>query len=765
MISLSKIKEIFVVKAMPKQNEFWETFSSFWHKSERLPINQIFGLKEEIDKVTTKFKGYHTTLAELNVEYPQTDNKKDCFAWVGTPYPGTVYKVYADGGAWIDTGEVPTQEEIDLAEYAKKEELTPIQEDLTDILGDGGSGSSEEINLTWQNGYYVDLNGTIQGGGTNALYKLSTSISVQSGKSYKATLRAGNLLAVSGWAGGVFNNSLAIVGKDTDNPGEYAFTIPSGVTEIRLTCRVELASPKLIKYESAAANGRLPIVEQDVSVLKPDVAAVKDAIFIEKNTNWVDVGLTWQNGYYVDTNGVISGGGTNTLYKLTTPISVQSGESYKAILQAGNLLAVSGWAGGVFNNSLAIVGKDTNNPAEYAFTIPSGVTEIRLTCRVELATSKLSKYTNNGSVEYINRIDLIEAQINKVVDYKSTIATFADFVGNTALTGNNTIAGGGLFQYPTNIAIEDLDFVAKVKVISDNSEFGLCRYEIGRGTALVVKKQKAEIRLINSSVGTVIYSYDLPFSIEAGQDCIVRMYKQNKDVYFDIVTEKNVFVGFAERSDSKDLGRNWGNPSVFCLNGQIEIKDSFLRKNSFESPLMFCVGDSFIEGWGVVDNLDKRYIAIMQDATNGNVEISGRGGETTASLLARFNTELAKMNSDYVLLAIGTNDGNLATYKTNMATLISQVKASTKTPILVTITPRSGFPIADMNSYVRNSGELFIDMNAAVNNGSETAWNPLFVNSDNVHPNIAGNEAMFKRILFDLYNFFNSKIIYDMYNI
>lgn len=764
MASLQQIFGWFSRGLFPTQDQYKQTFSSFWHRSERLPIEQILGLQEEIDKVTTKFKGYHTTLAELQAEYPQADNKKDYFAWVGTPYPGTVWKVYADGGAWTDTGEVPTQEEIDLAEYAKKEELTPIQEDLTDILGDGGSGSSEEIILTWQNGYYIDLNGTIQGGGTNALYKLSAPISVQSGKSYKATLRAGNLLAVSGWTGGVFNNSLAIVGKDTDNPAEYTFTIPSGVTDIRLTCRVELAGPKLIKYENST-NGRLPIVEQDVSTLKPDVAAVKDAIFIEKNTNWADVDLSWQNGYYVDLNGVVSGGGTNTLYKLTVPISVQSGESYKAILQAGNLLAVSGWSGGVFNNSLAMVGKDTNNPAEYAFTIPSGVTEIRLTCRVELVSSKLSKYTNNGSVEYVNRIDLIEAQINKVVDYKSTIATFADFVGNTSLTGNNTIAGGGLFQYPTNIAIEDLDFVAKIKVISDNSEFGLCRYEIGRGTALVVKKQKAEIRLINSNVGTVIYSYDLPFSIEAGQDCIIRMYKQNKDIYFAIITDKNIFVGFAERSDSKDLGRNWGNPSVFCLNGQIEIKDTFLRKSSFESPLTFCVGDSFIEGWGVVDNLDKRYIALMQDATNGNVEISGRGGETTTSLLARFDIELAKMNSDYILLAIGTNDSNLATYKTNMSNLIGKVKASNKIPILVTITPRSGFPIVDMNSYVRNSNELYIDMNHAVNNGNETSWNPLYVNSDNVHPNIAGNAEMFKRMLFDIYSFFDTRILFDIYKV
>ncbi len=128
MISLSDIKKIFVPKAFPTADQFWNTFSSFWHKSERLPIEQVYGLnaalndkatKAELANATTNFKGYHTSLAKLQTEYPQTKNKKDWFAWVGSPYPGTVYKVFADGGAWTDTGEVPTQQEIDLAEYAK----------------------------------------------------------------------------------------------------------------------------------------------------------------------------------------------------------------------------------------------------------------------------------------------------------------------------------------------------------------------------------------------------------------------------------------------------------------------------------------------------------------------------------------------------------------------------------------------------------------------------------------------------------------------
>lgn len=133
MASLQQIFGWFSRGLFPTQDQYKQTWSSFWHKSERFPQSQVLGLndalngkasKEDLDNITTKFKGYHLSIVKLQAEYPQASNKKDFFAWVGSPYPGTVYKVFADGGAWTDTGEVPTQQEIDLAEYATKDELT-----------------------------------------------------------------------------------------------------------------------------------------------------------------------------------------------------------------------------------------------------------------------------------------------------------------------------------------------------------------------------------------------------------------------------------------------------------------------------------------------------------------------------------------------------------------------------------------------------------------------------------------------------------------
>ena len=506
------------------------------------------------------------------------------------------------------------------------------------------------------------------------------------------------------------------------------------------------------------------VLPSELTPIRNSINELQNTIFISGDWKLVTE-ITWTNGYYIDLNGTISGGGANTLYQLSNPIPVNFLEKYQGTLQAGNLLAISGWNGSNFNSDLAIVGTDTNNPVKYSFNIPDNITHIRLTCRKELTKPILERYTPNSGTEKINKISILETKLDLLSQKgkNGLIASSSNFRNSTTIIGTGTISGGGLLQYPVNIAIENLDFSAHIKINSIGT-FGICRADTAQGTVISVNKSSVDIRKMNTSTGTIIYSYELPFTIEINKEYIVRMYKQNKDIYFSIHSDKDVYTGFAERLDNKDFGRSWGYPSVFCQSGQIEVIDAYLRDSTFKSPITLCVGDSFIEGWGIVNNLNKRYIALMQQVTNGNVYIAGRGGETTSSLLSRFSTELEKIDSNYVLLAIGTNDNILSTYTANMNNIIAKIKTSGRIPILVTITPRSGYPIIEMNNYIRNSGELYVDMNKAVNNGSETIWNPLYVNSDNVHPNLSGNEAMFKRLLFDLYFLFDTKRIYDMYN-
>lgn len=100
---------------------------SDWGK-ESARINQNFqNMNTDLEKVksaTTKFKGYFITEESLTdkIASPQIGDT----AWVGEPYPGTVYDVQTDG-QWHNTGKAPDTGSVDLQDYAKKEELTELE--------------------------------------------------------------------------------------------------------------------------------------------------------------------------------------------------------------------------------------------------------------------------------------------------------------------------------------------------------------------------------------------------------------------------------------------------------------------------------------------------------------------------------------------------------------------------------------------------------------------------------------------------------------
>lgn len=85
---------------------------------------------EKVKSSTTKFKGYFTTETALKNAYPSP--KVGEAAWVGEPYPGTVYDVQV-AGTWHNTGKAPDTDSVDLKDYARKEELTEVSNKVAGI--------------------------------------------------------------------------------------------------------------------------------------------------------------------------------------------------------------------------------------------------------------------------------------------------------------------------------------------------------------------------------------------------------------------------------------------------------------------------------------------------------------------------------------------------------------------------------------------------------------------------------------------------------
>lgn len=118
MANLNDIFGWFGIGKRPTAQQFRDTFSSFWHRSERIPISQIFGLKEEIDRVTTNFKGYKSTINKLLVDLPKPKN--DWYAYVGET--NTIWEV--SGGQWVDSGKPIPEDLTNLSEYVSKDLLS-----------------------------------------------------------------------------------------------------------------------------------------------------------------------------------------------------------------------------------------------------------------------------------------------------------------------------------------------------------------------------------------------------------------------------------------------------------------------------------------------------------------------------------------------------------------------------------------------------------------------------------------------------------------
>lgn len=109
---------------------------------------------EKVKSATTKFRGYFTSETVLKQKYPSPQVGDT--AYVGEPYPGTVYDVQV-AGTWHNTGTAPDTEVVDLTEYARKEELTELDRktDETIIKQNQTLEKTKYINITTEDGFFI----------------------------------------------------------------------------------------------------------------------------------------------------------------------------------------------------------------------------------------------------------------------------------------------------------------------------------------------------------------------------------------------------------------------------------------------------------------------------------------------------------------------------------------------------------------------------------------------------------------------------------
>ena len=115
---------------------------------------------------------YYNTSTDLNTLRPKPSNGEQ--AWVGTPYPGTVWNVV--DGVWTDTTVVPDVNTVNLSSYLLNGGTTKTGKQLEDSMKDLPTIRSRsknqtpeyfipnptDIEITWINGQYYDINGVVK---------------------------------------------------------------------------------------------------------------------------------------------------------------------------------------------------------------------------------------------------------------------------------------------------------------------------------------------------------------------------------------------------------------------------------------------------------------------------------------------------------------------------------------------------------------------------------------------------------------------------
>lgn len=176
------------------------------------------------------------------------------------------------------------------------------------------------------------------------------------------------------------------------------------------------------------------------------------------------------------------------------------------------------------------------------------------------------------------------------------------------------------------------------------------------------------------------------------------------------------------------------------------------------SGRMVTLGDSLTERWGQWNGIGGKvgtriwdewpmYAAMLTDQKINLVRNAGIGGETTAQMLARFDTDVTPVNPGVVTLLAGTNEMNAperAGWQTNMLALIAKVRSIGALPVLVTLPP-AGTNVTEpviRNAWLR---KIATEQRLPVLDFYTLATDPLTAqmaaamgDSDDIHPGNAG---------------------------
>lgn len=402
------------------------------------------------------------------------------------------------------------------------------------------------------------------------------------------------------------------------------------------------------------------------------------------------------------------------------------------------------------------------------------------------------KIGDKNKLNTLNKSTVVDA-LNEVTDkikrnYKNNLIHTTKFIGTTlpdgwVQSGGWTVSNG--LQSPTSggwstiaywnkyTTLDRTTVRANIIVNDINSKFSIVRkpdasYAI-KGTVVEVDCQNKVINLYNhyngTSSTTILKSTNITFNFIAGREYLCELIHidgYNKFVITDKITQSKSYIEHDNGLNvNENCGMQCGSPAIMFHKGNVLIKKFEYVCNMPKDPKVLFLGDSMTEGNGTIglpEDYDSRFQFKIFKHLNGNVVISGRGGESSGGLINRLSVDLDYFEPEFVFIFIGANDTSYSTWQSNINTIISRIISKNAVPILATLAPRADRQsfINQVNSWIRSSGYSYVEFAKALTlNNDGITWNHNYVISDLVHPNHIGNDVMYNQCLIDVPEIFD----------
>ena len=313
-----------------------------------------------------------------------------------------------------------------------------------------------------------------------------------------------------------------------------------------------------------------------------------------------------------------------------------------------------------------------------------------------------------------------------------------------------------------NNYIEQFELQATVTPVSLNSKISVYKQESAANTPR--NSSGGYVDFKNKKIGlyrgfafgekkSTLASASIPFKLQANQSYTVQLIRASDNTVHFVFSDPSSGNTVSVKGTSFEAGRAWGTLKCIVDSGNVKTSGLRIRNLGSTRPTLAMVGDSYLEGTYLHEDINSRYASFVTDHLNGDVFMCCRGGATSTLGVQWFNRFLFDtVKPRYILIAFGMNDRDYTRWVDNMQKMISLAEANNVIPILATIPPRVGDDVAEgnavheqMSAWVRQSGYRYIDVAKALTlNHDGVTPNESLMLSDRTHPNKEGHLRIFE---------------------